>query len=78
MGKPAARGACKDPTLLACCFFSSQVCIGVIALQATRQDLPDIMAGPDAAVLPARPVAEAGGTFQPGKCFHDKLCIDIS
>jgi len=24
------------------------------------QDLPDIMAGPDAAVLPGRPVAEAG------------------
>ena len=72
MGKPAARGACKDPTLLACCFFPR------IALQATRQDLPDIMAGPEAAVLPARPVAEAGGTFQPGKCFHDKLCIDIS
>ena len=38
------------------------------------------MAGPDAAVLPARPVAEAGN-FQPEKCVHGKLFMtfhDIS
>lgn len=29
-------------------------------MRLTGQDLPDIMAGPDAAVLPGRPVAEAG------------------